>query len=72
MAFTIDHALVRLAGDHDGFFARMRDQYRAWRKYRNTLKELRVLTDRDLADLGFSRVDLRRIARGEDIRADHD
>lgn len=31
--------------------------------YRRTLNELRVLTDRDLADLGIARADIRRIAQ---------
>lgn len=31
--------------------------------YRRTLEELNVLSDRELADLGFSRCDLPRIAR---------
>ena len=30
--------------------------------YRQTLNELRALTDRDLADLGIARADIRRIA----------
>ena len=37
--------------------------YRNWRRYRNTLNELRALNDRELADLGIGRGDLRRIAR---------
>jgi uncharacterized protein YjiS (DUF1127 family) len=32
-------------------------------EYSRTLDELSALTDRELADLGFSRFDLRRLAR---------
>ena len=39
------------------------DSYRTWRRYRNTLNELRGLNDRELSDLGLSRGDLRRVAR---------
>lgn len=39
------------------------DSYRTWRRYRNTLNELRGLNDRELADLGIGRGDLRRVAR---------
>ena len=37
--------------------------YKNWRRYRNTLNELRGLNDRELADLGIGRGDLRRVAR---------
>jgi uncharacterized protein YjiS (DUF1127 family) len=34
-----------------------------WRLYRTTVSELNQLSDRDLADLGISRGDIRSIAR---------
>lgn len=34
-----------------------------YRQYRNTLRELAALSDRDLNDLGISRYDITRIAR---------
>jgi uncharacterized protein YjiS (DUF1127 family) len=37
--------------------------YRAWRKYRETFKELSQLSNRDLADVGISRSDIPSIAR---------
>lgn len=47
-------------------FAEIREQaaeeYAAWRIYRNTLNELRELSDRDLNDLGISRASIRTIA----------
>lgn len=42
-------------------------QLRKWHTYRRTYAELMALTDRELADLGFSRYDVKRIAR-ESIR----
>jgi uncharacterized protein YjiS (DUF1127 family) len=38
-------------------------RYRRWQRYRRTLHELQMMTDRDLSDLGISRYDIRRIAR---------
>jgi uncharacterized protein YjiS (DUF1127 family) len=37
--------------------------YRSWRKYRDTYNELMRLTQRELDDLGISRVDIPAIAR---------
>ncbi len=37
--------------------------YKNWRTYRNTLTELDRLSNRDLADLGISRADIRSVAR---------
>jgi uncharacterized protein YjiS (DUF1127 family) len=37
--------------------------YKNWRTYRNTLSELDRLSNRDLADLGISRSDIRSVAR---------
>ncbi|MDP8920428.1 MAG: DUF1127 domain-containing protein [Pseudomonadota bacterium] len=34
-----------------------------WRRYRQTLRELDSLSDRELADLGFGRRDIRAVAR---------
>ncbi len=38
-------------------------KYTRWQKYQRTLSELELMSDRDLADLGFSRYDIKRIAR---------
>jgi uncharacterized protein YjiS (DUF1127 family) len=38
-------------------------KFRAWQLYRQTLRELSGLNDRELADLGISRYDIAEIAR---------
>lgn len=38
-----------------GFFATLADKFRRYTLYRNTLRELDALSDRDLLDLGLSR-----------------
>jgi uncharacterized protein YjiS (DUF1127 family) len=35
----------------------------AWRRYRQTLRELEGLSDRELAELGLGRRDIRHVAR---------
>jgi uncharacterized protein YjiS (DUF1127 family) len=35
----------------------------SWRRYRQTVRELEGLNDRELADLGFGRRDIRAVAR---------
>jgi len=37
--------------------------YKRWRKFNRTIAELEGLSDRDLADLGIARCDIRRLAR---------
>jgi uncharacterized protein YjiS (DUF1127 family) len=39
--------------------------YQAWRRYETVRRELPHLTDRELADIGFTRSDIERIASGE-------
>ncbi|MEJ0012639.1 MAG: DUF1127 domain-containing protein [Bauldia sp.] len=39
------------------------NSYRAWRKYRETFKELSQLSNRDLADVGIRRSEIAMIAR---------
>ncbi|MBP7003069.1 DUF1127 domain-containing protein [Amaricoccus sp.] len=46
-----------------GFLARVRKGLADYRLYRATLDELIQLSDRDLADLGINRGNLREIAR---------
>ena len=38
-------------------------RYRIWQKYRRTYNELMQLDNRELADLGISRIDIPAIAR---------
>jgi uncharacterized protein YjiS (DUF1127 family) len=40
----------------------LRNRIQKWRQYRHNLSELQLCTDRDLADLGIARADIRRIA----------
>jgi uncharacterized protein YjiS (DUF1127 family) len=42
---------------------RLVSSYKAWRKYRETYKELMQLSARDLADVGIRRSDIPTIAR---------
>jgi uncharacterized protein YjiS (DUF1127 family) len=42
---------------------RIVNSYKAWRKYRETYKELMQLSARDLADVGIRRSDIPAIAR---------
>lgn len=43
-------------------FNSMRARYVQWRLYRTTLNELTALSDRDLADIGINRGELRALA----------
>ncbi|MGN8023421.1 DUF1127 domain-containing protein [Phyllobacterium sp. 22229] len=40
----------------------LRNHIQKWRQYRQNLHELRLCTDRNLADLGIARSDIRRVA----------
>lgn len=57
---------TRAAG-FGGTFARLAARFAAWRRREAavaaTLRELEALTDRELADIGFVRADLARVAR---------
>ena len=39
------------------------ERVRRWAMYRNTVRELSVLSDRDLNDLGINRSDIEYVAR---------
>ncbi len=39
------------------------DNFRNWRRYRNTVNELSRLSNRELNDLGISRTDIPNVAR---------
>ena len=51
----------RRNGAH-GVIGGLAQRYERYKTYRRTLEELEALTDRDLADLGVSRLQLRSIA----------
>lgn len=46
-----------------GFFSDLSERSRQYRAYRTTLAELDSLSDRELSDLGISRMSVRSIAR---------
>ena len=46
-----------------GLVARLRQAYTDFRSYIATFEELNALTDRELADLGISRLSVRDVAR---------
>ena len=44
-------------------FEVLKSRYSTWKRYARTVQELESLTNRELADLGISRVDIPRLAR---------
>ena len=52
------------AAGFGGFFARVTAMLAAWNNARITRRELNALTDRELSDIGLSRFDIDRVARG--------
>lgn len=44
-------------------FKYIAEKFGAWRRYRDALRELSRLTDRELNDIGINRVDIEAIAR---------
>ncbi len=44
-------------------FETLKNRIAAWQKYSRTVTELESLSNRELADLGFGRSDIRTIAR---------
>jgi uncharacterized protein YjiS (DUF1127 family) len=61
MANTMTYELGNTAGGF-GWFGRARKALADYRLYRRTLAELEALNDRELADLGLSRLVIREIA----------
>ncbi len=49
--------------EYSGIFANLNNFWQDYRLYRQTVKELTNLSDRELADLNISRWDIDRIAR---------
>lgn len=45
-----------------GFLASAWAQFQSWRLARQTMAELRALSDRELEDIGLTRIDIERIA----------
>ena len=44
-------------------FAKLAQKFDMWRRYRDSVRELRQLSDRELDDLGIVRTDIEAIAR---------
>lgn len=59
---SIDMAGVPAATKQPGLFTRLRAALAARKIQRQTFKELSLLSDRELNDIGISRCDIRRIA----------
>lgn len=62
MARTLTYAAAGTQPPEGGLLGRIRSNLAQYRLYRQTLAELESLTDRELSDLGLSRVDIRAIA----------
>lgn len=63
MAHAINLNAYADYADQPGFFARLRQGFADFRQYLAIYDELNALTDRELADLGLSRSDVRAVAR---------
>lgn len=63
MAHAIDLNAYADHAEQSGLFARLRQSFADYRAYLVTYDELNALSDRELADLDLSRLDVRRIAR---------
>lgn len=57
-----DTFFTRLETRKAGFIGGLTKRYARYKTYRRTLEELERLTDRELADMGVSRLTLRSIA----------
>ena len=63
MANTMTYELSNSGfGTHGGLFGRIRKAIEDYRLYRQTLGELEQLNDRELRDLGLSRLAIRDVA----------
>lgn len=62
MANTITYRAEVGLGPVSGFWARLGKALADFRLYRTTLDELNALSDRELADLGLSRLAIREVA----------
>lgn len=49
-------------------FARLSAAWAQRKEMQRTYRELSALSDRELNDIGVSRCDIRRVAKGEDVR----
>jgi uncharacterized protein YjiS (DUF1127 family) len=63
MTHAITHEIAGRSGHEGGWIARIRKSMADYRLYRCTLRELESLSDRELNDLGLSRIVLGDVAR---------
>lgn len=63
MAYATTSRAVNLGRAHGGLFSQLGAALARRRLYSRTLAELRQLSDRELADLGISRLSLTEVAR---------
>ena len=63
MAYDIHRSAYADYTEPLGFFARLRQAFADHREYLATYEELNALSDRELADLGLSRLNVRDVAR---------
>ena len=63
MAHAINLNTYADFADQPGIFARLHQRFAEYRAYLATYDELNALSDRELADLDLSRLDVRNIAR---------
>lgn len=63
MAYTASSTRYQHASWFKTETLRLRAAWQQHRLYRRTLAEMRALSDRELADLGLNRTELRRVAR---------
>lgn len=63
MAHAINLNAYADYAEHPGIFARLSRAFADHRKYLATYDELNALSDRELADLGLSRLNVRDVAR---------
>lgn len=63
MAYVITQKAPAAAGSGLGLLDRVREGFGSYRLYRRTIGELNALTDRELGDIGVTRVAIRDLAR---------
>jgi len=63
MAHAINLNTYADFADQPGIFARLRQRFAEYRAYLATYDELNALNDRELADIGLSRLNVRDVAR---------
>jgi uncharacterized protein YjiS (DUF1127 family) len=63
MAYAINLNADAAYVEQPSLFARLRQSFADYREYLATYEELNALSDRQLADMGISRLNIREIAR---------